>query len=62
MVWPPRTMEVMECLGKSKAFAINVVGNELWQEVGEYFLTRKLEYNYISYFPPSPMEVYDCVN
>lgn len=47
--WPPQTRKVMGLMGKSKAFAINVVGNSIWQKVGEHFLSSKLEWNWASF-------------
>jgi hypothetical protein len=38
----------MGLMGKSKAFAMNVVGNEIWQRVGEYFLTSRLQHNWVT--------------
>jgi len=46
--WPPETRKVMGLMGKSKAFALNVVGNPIWQKIGEYFLTSKLQHNWVS--------------
>lgn len=46
--WPPETRKVMGLMGKSKAFAVNVVGNPLWQKVGEHFLTSVLKNYYVS--------------
>ena len=35
-------------MSKSDAYALHVVGNELWQEVGRHFLTSKLRWNWAS--------------
>lgn len=32
----------MGLMGKSKTFALHVVGNPLWQKVGQHFLSSKL--------------------
>ncbi|KAI9793231.1 MAG: hypothetical protein M1816_000652 [Peltula sp. TS41687] len=40
--WPPETRKVMGLMGKSEQFALNVVGNPVWQKVGEHFLTSVL--------------------
>ena len=47
--WPPETRKVMGLMGKSKAFAINIVGNPVWQKVGQHFLTSVLEDYYVSF-------------
>lgn len=31
-------------MGKSDAYALKVVGNQLWQDVGRYFLTSTLHW------------------
>ena len=49
----------MGLMGKSKAFALNVVGNPVWQKVGEHFLTSVLKDYYVSLpelNPPTPHE------
>jgi hypothetical protein len=38
----------MGLMGKSKAFALYVVGNPIWQQVGDYFLTSKLQHCWVS--------------
>lgn len=38
-------------MGKSKAFALHVVGNPVWQKVGEHFLTSRLEWTWVSPLP-----------
>jgi hypothetical protein len=38
----------MALMGKPKAFALNVVDNEIWQSIGEHFLSSKLMYNWVS--------------
>lgn len=38
----------MGCMGKSKAFANHIVGNPIWQKIGEHFLTSRLEWNWAS--------------
>lgn len=45
--WPPQTRKVMGCMGKSKAFANHIVGNPIWQKIGEHFLTSRLEWNWV---------------
>jgi ectoine hydroxylase-related dioxygenase (phytanoyl-CoA dioxygenase family) len=40
--WPPETRKVMGLMGKSEKFALNVVGNPIWQRIGEHFLTSVL--------------------
>ncbi|KAL8659879.1 MAG: hypothetical protein Q9202_006905 [Teloschistes flavicans] len=42
--WAKETRRVTGCMGKSKAYALDVVGNDLWQEVGRYFLTSTLHW------------------
>ena len=41
----------MGLMGKSKAFALNIVGNPLWQKVGDHFLTSVLKEYYVSVYP-----------
>ena len=43
----------MGLMGKSKAFALNIVWNHLWQKVGQHFLTSTLKDYYVSYPPVS---------
>ncbi|KAI9703844.1 MAG: hypothetical protein M1836_007616 [Candelina mexicana] len=45
--WPPETRRVMGCLGKSKTFALRIIGNSIWQKVGEHFLSSTLKYNWV---------------
>lgn len=55
----------MGCMGKSKAFAKHIVGNPIWQKIGEHFLTSRLEWNWAScsYFPRrSRLESHYCTS
>ena len=42
----------MGLMGKSKAFGLNVVGNPLWQKIGQHFLTSVLKDYYVSLTSP----------
>lgn len=39
----------MGLMGKSEKFALNIVGNPVWQKVGEHFLTSVLNEYWVCY-------------
>ena len=46
--WPRETRKISSLLSKSETYALNLVGNPVWQKVGEYFLTSTLEDYWVS--------------
>ena len=42
--WAKETRRITGCMGKSDAYALKVVGNELWHDVGRHFLTSTLHW------------------
>lgn len=46
--WDQHTRKVMGLMAKSKTFAMDVVGNPVWQKVGEHFLTSTLQDYWVS--------------
>lgn len=53
-------------MGKSDAYALKVVGNELWQEVGRHFLTSTLHwwvsrFTHIAYCLPAKSASPSCL-
>ncbi|KAL8670382.1 MAG: hypothetical protein Q9168_005077 [Polycauliona sp. 1 TL-2023] len=42
--WATETRRITGCMGKSDAYALKVVGNDLWQDVGRHFLTSTLHW------------------
>ena len=46
--YPKESRRVTGCVGKSREFAISIVGNEIFQAVGRYFLSTQLQWNWVS--------------
>ncbi|KAL8950905.1 MAG: hypothetical protein Q9222_003083 [Ikaeria aurantiellina] len=42
--WAKETRRITGCMGKSDAYALQVVGSQLWQDVGRHFLTSTLHW------------------
>ena len=41
--WPRETLKLSSMMSKSETYALHLVGNPVWQRVGEYFLTSTLQ-------------------
>ena len=46
--FPPETRRAVGLLGKSKTFALRLVGNEMWLEVVDALLTSEFHKNWVS--------------
>ena len=48
--WPRETRKLSSMLSKSHTYALELVGNPVYQRVGEYFLTSELKDYWVSCF------------
>ena len=50
--FPKETRKTSSMMSKSETYALNIVGNSVWQKVGEYFLTSTLKDYWVNQSPP----------